>query len=155
VYASDELTDYFENQRMQGLPIYAALTQPVTLEMRGGKIPMPGAESVGVSSEGVPMYRVLDLGYNPETGERENANVNALMGAPELTGTYTDAPVGKHAEIIDYNPQLRMAYVVIPLNYPGGEDCRLHPHQLAGWVDYGSLRSLPQRTQPVVRRKRL
>jgi hypothetical protein len=154
VYASDDLNDYFEDQRGQGLPIYAALTQPVTLEMRGGKIPMPDAQSMGVSSEGVPMYRVLDLGYNPETGERENASVNALMGAPELTGTYTDAPVGKHAEILDYNPQLKMAYVTIPLNYPGGEDCRLHPHQLAGWVDYKSLRALPQRTRSVVRRKR-
>lgn len=154
IYASDALTDYFEAQRAAGQPIYVALTRMATLELTGGKIPMPGAQPYGISSENVPLYKVMELGYNPDTGMRENADVNALQGAPEQTGTYADVPPGKRGEVLDYDPVMRMAYVFFPLNYPGGEDIRLHPHGLKGWVDYASLRPLVTQQRTPFRRRR-
>lgn len=148
VYAKDALTDYFETLREANQPIYVALINTVALERSGGKIPMPGAMSYGTSSEGIPLYRVQDLGWNPSTQTRENADVNVLQGAPEHRGTYTDVPPGSRAEVLDFDSSLRMAYIVVPLNYPDGGDVRLHPHSLKGWVDYADIRPvrLPART---------
>lgn len=148
ITAGDKLTDYFDLQRSARKPIYVTLANLVTLELSGGKIPVPGAQSYGTSNEGVPLYNVLSLGYNPETGMRENADVNALQGAPEQTGTYTDVSPGRRAEVIDFDSSLKMAYVVVPLNYPEGGDVRLHPHSLKGWVDYKDIRPAPQSANP-------
>ena len=130
VYASDNLTDYFEQCRAAHQPIIVTLTKPVLLERSGGKIPVPGAQPYGTTSEGIPMYRVLDLGYNPATQQRENSDVNALQGAPEQQATYSDAPAGKRAEVIDFDPSLKMVYIVVTLDYPDGGDVRCRVHHL-------------------------
>lgn len=140
IVAGDAMTDYFDTQRAANQPIYVALTNLVALERSGGKIPLPGALPYGTSGEGVPLYRVMDLGWNPATGRRENADVNVLQGAPEQTGTYSDVSPGRRAEVLDFDPSLRMVYISVPLNYPEGGDVRLHPHSLKGWVDYADVR---------------
>lgn len=148
IYANDPLTDYFEQQRAASQPIYVSLNNLVTLEQSGGKIPVPGAKPYDVTSENIPLYDVMDLGYNPATGMRETADVNALQGAPEQTGTYADVVPNKRGEVLDFDPDLKMAYVVIPLHYPEGGDARLHPHSLKGWVDYKDLRPAPATRSP-------
>ena len=148
IYASDPLSDYFETQRAASKPIYVALNNLVTLEQSGGKIPVPGSMPYGVSSENVPLYKVLDLGYNPQTKMRENADVNALQGAPEQTGTYADVAPNRRAEVLDYDDTLKMAYITVPLNYPEGGDIRLHPHSLKGWVDFADIRPVPGAQTP-------
>lgn len=152
VYASDPMSDFFETNRAANRPIYVALTNLVALEASGGKIPVPGARPYDVSKENVPLWRVADLGWNPDTQRRENADVNALAGAPEHTGQYIDATPGQRGEVIDFDTALKMAYVNIPLNYPGGEDVRLHPHSLKGWVDFKDLKVLPQGANPARKR---
>lgn len=152
VYAADDLTEYFETQRAANKPIYVAMVNMVALEQSGGKIPVPGAQPYSVNSEGIPMYRVLDLGWNPMTNSREKADVNVLQGAPEQTGTYADVTPGKYAEVIDYDPTLKMAYVNVPLSYPDGEDARLHPHSLKGWVDYKDIRPVQAARSPFRRK---
>lgn len=151
IEAGDELTEYMEQQRKMGLPIYVAIQRPVLLEQSGGKIPVPGAQPYDVSHEGIPLYRVVDLGFNPQTGQRENADVNALQGAPEWTNQYAEAAANRRAEVLDFDPIMRMAYIVVPLNYEG-QDVRLHPHSLKGWVDYADIRPAPGRN-PVRRRR--
>ena len=116
-----------------------ALANDVALELSGGKIPVPGAEPYDLSDEGVPIYRVADLGYNPATGRRENADVNALQGAPEQSGTFATARRGTRATVIDYDPALKMVYVFVPIDYQG-QDVRLHPHAMKGWVDYSDVK---------------
>jgi len=123
---------------------YVSLVTDQALELSGGKIPVPGAQPFDVSSEGVPIYRVADLGWNPETGRRENADVNALQGAPEQTGTYGTARAGQRAEVLDWDPALQMAYLLLPVGYQG-QDVRLHPHAMKGWVDLKDLRPAPGR----------
>lgn len=118
---------------------FVALVNDVALELTGGKIPVPGAQPIDYSEEGVPLYRVADLGWNPDTGRRENADENALQGAPEQTGTYATARKGSRAAVLDYDPALRMAYLFVPLHYQG-QDVRLHPHGMKGWVDFSDLR---------------
>lgn len=140
IYAKDAMSEYFETQRAAMKPLYVTLKTMVTLEQTGGKLPMPEAVPYGTSSEGVSLYNVMDLGFNPETGLRENADVNALQGAPAQTGKWTDVPPGRKAEVLDFDDSLKMAYIVVPLNYPEGGDVRLHPHALKGWVDYKDIK---------------
>lgn len=153
VYANDTLTEYFDTQRAAQQPIYVALTNMVALEQSGGKIPVPGAQPIKINSEGIPMYNVLELGWNPQTNSRENADVNLLQGAPEQTGTYSDVGPGKYAEVLDFDPALKMAYILVPLNYPEGDDARLHPHSLKGWVSYKDLRPVQAVRTPFRRKK--
>lgn len=148
VYANDALTEYFEAQRAARKPIYVAFTNMVALERSGGKIPIPGAQPYSTSSEGIPLYDVMHLGWNPTTQSRENADVNVLQGAPEETGRYSDVSPGRYGEVIDFDPSLKMAYVLVPLNYPEGGDVRLHPHSLRGWVDYKDIRPLATSRSP-------
>ena len=148
IYAKDALSDFFEQQRAAHMPIYVTTVSMVALERSGGKIPIPGAVPYGASSEGIPLYRVMDLGWNPQTGMRENSDVNVLQGAPEQSGTYSDVPPGKRAEVLDFDSTLRMAYIVVPLDYPEGGDVRLHPHSLKGWVDYKDIRPAPNSASP-------
>lgn len=143
ITADDELTTYLTQMRDAGQPMYVALVKPVSLEQKGGKIPMPGALPYDVSSEGTQMYKMNELGYNPQTGQRENADVNEVGGAPEWTGQFAQAPANRRAEVYDFDPDLQWAYINIPLNYPNGEDARLHPHSLAGWVSFNDIRPLP------------
>lgn len=149
-YSADDMTTYFDTMRAAGKPIYVQLARTVSLEQSGGKIPVPGAQPYSQSSEGVPLYRVVDLGYNPELGRRMNAD-EGFQGAPEQQGCYSDAVGGKRGEILDWEPSLKMAYIFIPLDYPGGEDVRLHPHALKGWVDYGDIRPLANVGRPPYR----
>lgn len=118
---------------------YVALSTSVALELSGGKIPVPGAQPYDVSNEGVPLYRVVDLGWNPETQSRENADVNLLQGAPEQRGTYATFRPGTRAEVLDWDPATKMAYINVPLNYQG-QDVRLHPHSGKGWVELDEIR---------------
>jgi len=148
IYSKDTMTEYFESMRVLGKPIYVSTVKTVVLELSGGKIPLPGAQPYDVSSENVPLYKVMDLGYNPATGEREDANVNALQGAPEHTGQYADVAPGRRAEVLDYDEYTKMAYLFVPLNYPKGGDVRLHPHALKGWVDYADIRVVPNAKNP-------
>lgn len=153
IYAADSLTEYFDAQRAAQQPIYVALTNMVALEQSGGKIPVPGANPYMVNSEGIPMYKVTELGWNPQTNAREDADVNILQGAPEQTGVYADVGPGKYAEVLDYDPALKMAYILVPLNYPQGEDARLHPHSLKGWVDFKDIRPVQAVRSPFRRKK--
>lgn len=154
VYAADDLTEYFDSLRAAHQTIYVALTSMVALERSQGKIPVPGAQPYMISSEGIPMYKVMELGWNPETNSRENADVNALQGAPEQTGTYSDVTPGKYAEVLDYDPNLKMVYISVPLRYPEGQDARLHPRALRGWVSYSDVRPVSPVRSPF-RPKRL
>lgn len=141
--AADPFEEWVTAVRATGRTPVVQLTKDVTLEARGGKIPMPGAEPKDWTRQGIPVYRTLDLGYDPESGERVPAKTPP-MGAPELRHTFADARRGSHAEVIDVEPSLRMAYVIVPLHQTGP----LHPHLLAGWVDYSDLRPLPDATTP-------
>lgn len=148
IYAKNALSEFFETQRAATKPIFVKITAPVALEQSGGKIPLPGATPRGVSTEGIPLYHPMELGWNPQTMKRENADTNQLQGAPEQSGVYSDVPVGRRAEVLDWDDSLKMAYLVVPLDYPGGEDARLHPHSLKGWVDYSDITATPQARTP-------
>lgn len=152
IYASSELEDYFEAQRLARRPIYVQILRDVMLELTGGKIPVPGAMPYDYTKEGVPLYKVMDLGYNPQTKRREKADVNQLQGAPAQTGTYAYARAGMRGEVLDYDSNLKMAYVYVPLHYEPGLDVRLHPHGLKGWVDFKDLK--PSFQDPARHRKR-
>ena len=142
-YSQDDLLTYLEAQRADDLPMYAALRRPVTLELRGGKIPIPGAQPYDISSEGVSLYNVADLGWNPDTQQRENADVNEVGGAPEQRGTFLTIPARRYGEVLDYEPSLKWAFFSVPMNYPEGGDVRLHPMSASGWVSFSDLRPLP------------
>lgn len=148
-YADDEFGAWIQAERAQGRTPIVILNRPVTLEQRGGKIPMPGAQPIGVTPEGVPQYRVLDLGYDPMTQQRVPATAFPA-GAPEQQGVYSDAAAGKRAEVLDYEPSMQMIYVNVPLNTSGP----LHPHGLVGWVDIKDVRAAPGATTPARRRRR-
>ncbi len=139
IYSADELTTYCQQQRALGMPTYVKLKKLVALELKGGKIPMPGAQPYDTSVEGVPLYNVMQLGWNPQTQRRENADFNEVSGAPEQQGVYVDVVPGKRAEVLDFDPNMKFAYISVPLNYPGGEDVRLHPHSAVGWVEYADV----------------
>lgn len=141
-YSDDDFLAYLEEQRANGQPAYAALRKPETLELRGGKIPIPGAQPYDTSSEGVPLYNVMDLGWNPDTQMRENADVNEVSGAPEQRGIYVTVPARRWGEVIDWDASLEWAYITIPLNYPEGGDVRLHPMSASAWVPFNDLRPL-------------
>lgn len=151
--AADDLTSWFEQNKAAGQPNYVQVLQTVALEQSGGKIPTPGAQPYGVSSEGIPLYRVADLGWHPELGRRMNAD-EGLQGAPEQQGVYSDVQSGSRGEVLDWDSSLRMAYIFVPLNYPEGQDVRLHPHGMKGWIDYADLKPLPSVKTPPYRVRR-
>lgn len=141
--AADPFEEWIRAVMATGRTPIAQLTKDVTLEARGQKIPMPGAEPKDYSPHGIPVYKTLDLGYDPESDMRVPATKDP-GGAPEMKGMFADARRGSKAEIIDVEPNLRMAYVIVPLDKMGP----LHAHLLAGWVDYADLRPLPDATTP-------
>jgi hypothetical protein len=85
----------------------------------------------------------IDLGYDPVRQQRIPAS-EPPAGAPEQQGVYSDAQAGKRAEVLDYEPSLRMVYLNVPLHDSGP----LHPHSLMGWVDYSDIRPLPGAMTP-------
>lgn len=141
--SDDDFGAWIQAERSQGRTPIVILNRPVTLEQRGGKIPMPGAQPIGYTPEGVAQYQVLDLGYDPMTQQRVPANTPPA-GAPEQQGVYSDAAGGKRAEVLDYEPSLGMIYVNVPLRTTGP----LHPHSLVGWVDVADVRAAPGATTP-------
>ncbi|MDE2101178.1 MAG: hypothetical protein KGL39_28275 [Patescibacteria group bacterium] len=145
---SSEIEGYLDERRAEGLPLYVALKRPVTLELRGGKQPIPGAAPYDVSTEGVPLYNYMELGWNPETEQREYAAESDPGGAPEWRGQYAEFPANRRGEVIDYDHALGWAMLWISLNYPQGEDARYHPMGGLGWVDYNDLRPIYPRTPP-------
>lgn len=111
---------------------------------------MPGAEPIGMNVENIPMYRTLDLGYDPVLDRRMNANEMGPHGpgAPMQRGVHAPVRAGAHAELRRLEPITRSAYIAVPLHYPDGFDSRLHPHALEGWVDYDDLAPHPNQTTP-------
>jgi hypothetical protein len=93
---------------------------------------------IGTSPEGVPLYAVSQLGYDPVTRRRMNADEGGPHGpgAPEDRGSYAPVTPGQKAEVVRVYPELKSMYVRVPLNYGPGIDARLHPHHLEGFVDY-------------------
>ena len=147
LYANSEIESYLDERRAEGLPLYVALRNPVTLELRGGKIPVPGAIPYDTSAEGVPLYDYRDLGYNPQTDMQEEANPEAIQGPPEQRGVFAEFPANRRGEVDDFDHGMGWAKIRIPLNYPEGQDSRFHPHEGEGWVNYSDLRPIiPRRT---------
>lgn len=130
----DEFTQWFNEIIAQGGTASAQLTRDVTLELRGGKIPMPDAQPIGMTAEGIEEYRWQDLGYDPETGERVNAN-ERLHGAPEWRGQFATMVAGKRAIVLAVEPITKMADIMVPLHSSG----KLMPHMARGWVNYDDL----------------
>lgn len=127
-----------ENAVRSGRRIVVELARSVMLEQRGGKIPLPGAQPQRVNDEGVEVYRALDLGYDPDLGERVYAD-SAALGAPENRGVYTEAHEGTRAEIMDWDPVFKQVLIDVPLHQSGP----LHPHRLEGWVSLRDVTLLP------------
>lgn len=120
------------------------LRRPVVLEQSGGKIPMPGAEPIGTTDEGIQQYRTLDLGWDPNAGMRVRADDPAYPnGAPPNEGVYSEVAAGRRGEITDIEPAMKMVHVHIPLNQSGP----LHPHLMVGWLDYDDIVLLPDRSR--------
>jgi len=108
----------------------ARILEPLSLEQRGGKIPMPGAEPTGTTGDGVPKYRVKDLGYDPD------ANIRAGSAGPELRGAYTTVQPGTPCEILDIDEVAGRCWIAVDCLHSGP----LHPHQLVGWAALDQLR---------------
>jgi len=124
------------------------LRQPAMLEQRGGKIPMPTAQPLDTNEEGIATYRMLDMGYDPDTDMRVRADERP-GGAPEQRGVYSEAPRGRRAEVTDIEPSMKMVHIQVPLNASGP----LHPHYLAGWVSYTDVLALPESQSPFWKRR--
>lgn len=146
-YAKDPFEEWATTLLARGFNPRVMVTKPgVHLPARGGKIPVPGAVPVGMTAEGLPRYRTLDLGWNPQLQRRMNANEGGPHGpgAPEQEGNFIEVKPGMHAELRAVEPTLKSAYIAIHL--PGSP--ALHPHQLAGWVDYDEIAPHPNQTSP-------
>jgi hypothetical protein len=146
-YAKDPFEEWGNALLARGYNPRVMVTKPgLHLEARGGKIPVPGAEPIGMTAEGLPRYRTLDLGWHPQLQRRMNANEGGPhgSGAPEQTGNFVEVKPGMQAELRAIEPALKSAYIAIHL--PGSP--ALHPHQLAGWVDYDDIAPHPNQTSP-------
>ena len=144
--AKDPFEEWGSSLLSRGYTPRVMFTNPVHLEARGGKIPVPGAIPTGFTNEGIPQYRTLDLGWNPQLQRRMNANEGGPHGpgAPEMRGQFIQVKPGMHAELRAVEPTLKSAYVAVHL--PGSGP--LHPHQLEGWVDYKDVAAHPNQTSP-------
>ncbi len=147
--AGPDIEAWFETARQHGKPAVFQLIKPVSLEVRGGKIPIPGAEPIGESQDGLPIYRTLDLGWHPELQQRVNAD-HGPNGAPEQRDQYADLQPGRRGTVTDIEPMLKMVHVQIPLNDVG----RLHPHQATGWLSFGDIAPLTAAGDPFVKQQR-
>lgn len=139
----DDFGEYVQNALRSSQRVVVQLRQPVLLEQKGGKIPMPGAQPQSTNSEGISVYRTLDLGYDPTTGQRVRADGH-IHGAPEQQDVFTEAPRGRRGEVTDIQPTLKWVYIQIPLNLSGP----LHPHHLSGWVSYDDVMLVPDAKSP-------
>lgn len=109
----------------------ARIAEEVSLERRGGRIPMPGAEPVGTTRDGVPRYKRNDLGYDPNTGVRAGAE------GPEHRGAHTLVRPGTPCAVLDVDPLEGRCRVSVECLDSGP----LHPHQLVGWVRLSQIRA--------------
>ena len=98
----------------------------------------------------MPIYKVMDLGYDPVLQRRMRADEGGPHGpgAPEARGNFTQVVPGSRAEVAYIEPYLKSAFIRVPLNYPEGFDVRLHPHHLEGWVDYSDIVPDPVQRTP-------
>lgn len=135
-YASDE-GKQIEEALKQGRRVVFALRNPVSLEARMGKIPVPGAQPIGENEDGLPIYRWQELGWDPVRQRRvlQSEQFENQVGSPELRGQYGNVQPRRSGEIYDYEPLLKMVYVHIPIHDMG----KLAPTHLEGWVDLGDI----------------
>ena len=154
-YAADDFETWVSSNLQKGItPIGAIARKGVMLEARQGKMPMPNAQPIGQTPEGIDQYRVMDLGFDPMTGTRLNADfvdADGKQGAPEQRGVWVEAQINARCEIRDIFPATREVYVGVPLRYSGP----LHPSSLEGWVEYADVRPIAAPGQtPYIRRRR-
>lgn len=141
--AEQDVEAWYAMSRKSNQKAIFQLRKPVTLEVRGGKIPIPGAQPIGESQDGLPIYRTLDLGWHPELQQRVNAD-SGPNGAPEWRDQYADLQPGRRGEVVDIEPFMKMVLVHIPLNDVG----KLHPHYATGWVNYDDIAALSAAGDP-------
>jgi hypothetical protein len=141
--AAPDIEAWYALQRKGNTKAVFQLTKPVALEVRGGKIPVPGAVPIGESQDGIPKYRTLDLGWHPELEQRVNAD-HGPHGAPEARDQFADLHPGRRGEVVGIEPLLKMVRVHIPLNDVG----RLHPHIADGWISYDDIAPLTSTGTP-------
>ena len=109
--------------------VVVVVKNPVHLEQRQGKMPVPGADPIGVDEWGSLRYRTMDLGYHPELGRRINAD-EGPNGAPEQRGDFVEVPPGYLGEVIDVDPTFKQVLLRTPLK--GGA---LHARYAEAWVN--------------------
>lgn len=145
-FSKNPFEDWATSLLARGFTPRVMFKNPVHLEARGGKIPVPGAVPVGETSDGIPQYRTLDLGWNPTLQRRMNADEGGPhgRGAPELLGQFHEVQPGMQAELRYIEPKLKSAFVAVPL--PGSGP--LHPKELSAWVDYDDITAHPNQRSP-------
>lgn len=137
VYAAGNDVENWYNACKQNRvkPIFQ-LRKTVHLQARGGKIPMPGAQPIDVTKDGLPKYKLLDLGWDPQSKQRIPSNHPQFPnGAPENQDLSADVRAGRRGEVTDIEPFLKMVHVQVPINDTGP----LHPHLFQGWVSYDDI----------------
>jgi hypothetical protein len=144
----DGFEEAVQQAMQQGQRSVVQLLHPAMLEQRGGKVPHPTAQPIDYTGEGVPKYRMLDLGWDEQEQRRIRADERP-NGAPEERGRYSEAPAGRRAEVTDIEPSMKMVHIHVPLNDSGP----LHPHYLAGWVSYDDVMLVPDARAPFWQRR--
>jgi hypothetical protein len=114
-------------------------------ELRGGKIPVPGANPVGQAAEGFPVFRWQDLGFDPQTG----AQANPLANGPEERGRRGQIPMGARATAVDVDPNTRQVCIMYFT-----DSYKLHHHLIKTWVDAKDVRIASARVPPYRQRRR-
>ena len=151
-YTASDFEMRMQEMLQNGVAPVMQLVRPAELEQRGGKIPAPGAMPIGITKDGLPKYNIMDLGWDPETQTRINADeTNPLgPGAPEQRGVTGLAHAGTRGILMDLEPVTKQMKVMIPLHDSGP----LHPHSLVGWMDYKDARHIPNAPNPYERGRR-
>ncbi len=142
VYAKATDLDMIEQRLNAGERIVCQLRKPAHMEQRQGKIPMPNAMPSNITDEGVEIYKVMDLGYNPETGERENNEVGNFNPSTEQRGKYSEIKAGRRGSIIDVEPLMKMVLVQVPFANTGA----LLPRYAEAWLNVNDIAVLPPNT---------
>jgi hypothetical protein len=135
---NDEFTQWAQKMLANGETPVVQLTRDVQLELRGGKIPVPGAQPRGVTEEGIDDYHYMDLGWDPEQQRRVNqdeARPNGQFGSPDWRGQYGTAKAGKRGVVLAVEPFTQMVEIMVPLHSTG----KLNHHLMRGWVSYDDV----------------
>lgn len=114
-------------------------------ELRGGKIPQPGAEPIGQYPEGNPMYNWKDLGWNNSLGTLHEPRKDG----PEQRGTYGIVPAGSTAQVLDVDPNSKQVWIVYYT-----DQYKLHPHLIKCWVDSKDVQLAKGGVAPYRQRRR-